>query len=61
MDKLHKFALHRRGFLNGLIGCFAGGSLIAATGTPDGRENFPTARSRFWSSARLTTVTASGR
>jgi hypothetical protein len=33
MDKLHKFALQWRGFLNGLIGCFAGGSLIAAIGT----------------------------
>jgi hypothetical protein len=26
-----KFALHRRGFLNGLIGGLAGGGLIAAT------------------------------
>jgi hypothetical protein len=33
MDKQHKFALHRRGFLNGLIGGLAGGSLIASTGT----------------------------
>jgi hypothetical protein len=32
MDKQHKFALHRRGFLNGVIGGLAGGSLIAATG-----------------------------
>jgi hypothetical protein len=32
MDKQHKFALHRRGFLNGMIGGLAGGSLIAATG-----------------------------
>jgi hypothetical protein len=32
MDKQHKFALHRRGFLNGLIGGLAGGSPIAATG-----------------------------
>lgn len=31
MDELHKLAIHRRGFLNGLIGALAGGSLIAAT------------------------------
>ena len=31
MGKQHKFALHRRGFLNGLIGGLAGGSLISAT------------------------------
>jgi len=30
MDELHKLAIHRRGFLNGLIGGLAGGSLIAA-------------------------------
>jgi hypothetical protein len=32
MDKQRKFALHRRGFLHGLIGGLAGGSLIASTG-----------------------------
>jgi hypothetical protein len=32
MDKQRKFALHRRGFLNSLIGGLAGGSLIAASG-----------------------------
>jgi hypothetical protein len=32
MDKQRKFALHRRGFLNGLIGGLAGGGLIVATG-----------------------------
>jgi hypothetical protein len=31
MDKQRKFALHRRGFLNGLIAGLAGGSLIATT------------------------------
>ena len=31
MDERHKFAVHRRGFLNGLIGGLAGGGLIAAT------------------------------
>jgi hypothetical protein len=32
MDEQHKPGVHRRGFLNGLIGGLAGGSLIAATG-----------------------------
>jgi|HubBroStandDraft_2_1064218.scaffolds.fasta_scaffold1263143_2 hypothetical protein len=32
VDKQRKFILHRRSFLNGLIGGLAGGSLIAATG-----------------------------
>ena len=33
MDGQHKFAIHRRGFLNGLIGGLSGGGLIAATGS----------------------------
>ena len=32
MDEQHKFRVHRRGFLNGLIGGLTSGSLIAATG-----------------------------
>jgi hypothetical protein len=32
MDEQHKSGVHRRGFLNGLVGGLAGGSLIAATG-----------------------------
>jgi hypothetical protein len=32
MDEQHKFAVHRRGFLNGLVGGVASGSLVAATG-----------------------------
>jgi hypothetical protein len=32
MDKQRKIAVHRRGFLNGLIGGLSGGSLIAAAG-----------------------------
>jgi hypothetical protein len=32
MDERHKFAVHRRGFLNGLIGGLTSGSLIAAAG-----------------------------
>jgi hypothetical protein len=31
MDKQHKSGVHRRGFLNGLIGGLAGGSVIAAS------------------------------
>jgi hypothetical protein len=31
MDELRKLAIHRRVFLNGLIGGLTGGSLIAAT------------------------------
>ena len=31
MEELRKLAIHRRGFLNGLFGGLAGGSLIAAT------------------------------
>jgi hypothetical protein len=31
MNERHKLAIHRRGFLNGLIGGLAGGSLIATT------------------------------
>jgi hypothetical protein len=33
MDKQHKSGIHRRGFLNGLIGGLAGGSVIAASGS----------------------------
>jgi hypothetical protein len=33
MDEQHKSGVHRRGFLNGLIGGLAGGSLIAASGS----------------------------
>jgi hypothetical protein len=33
MDEQHKSGVHRRGFLNGLIGGVAGGSLIAASGS----------------------------
>jgi hypothetical protein len=32
MDEQHKFRVHRRGFLNGLIGGLTSGSLIGATG-----------------------------
>ena len=32
MDEQHKSGVHRRGFLNGLIGGLTSGSLIAATG-----------------------------
>jgi hypothetical protein len=32
MDKQHKSGIHRRGFLNGLVGGLTSGSLIAATG-----------------------------
>jgi hypothetical protein len=32
MDEQHKSGVHRRGFLNGLIGGLAGGSVIAASG-----------------------------
>jgi hypothetical protein len=32
MDKQHKFRVHRRGFLNGLIGGLTSGSVIAAGG-----------------------------
>jgi hypothetical protein len=33
MDEQHKSGVHRRGFLNGLIGGLAGGSVIAASGS----------------------------
>ena len=44
MDNQRKFALHRRGFFNGLIGGLAGGSLISAadalmTGSSAGTES----------------------
>jgi hypothetical protein len=32
MDEQHKFRVHRRGFLNGVIGGLTSGSVIAATG-----------------------------
>jgi hypothetical protein len=32
MDKQHKSGVHRRGFLDGLIGGLAGGCVIAASG-----------------------------
>jgi hypothetical protein len=32
MDRQQRFALHRRGFLNGVIGGLTGGGLIAASG-----------------------------